>query len=510
MTGLAHPFGVSDPGNAKTTNASSLHAPSGQLVAISLLIFAAIWLLHLASTSLSPPVDSIEQLTWVRSLQWGYYKHPPLPTWLLWLPVQLLGWSRGTASLIGAAVTLGAMALFWRLLRDLRGHSHAALALLAALCITYYNGRLNYYNHNVVLMLAVVASAWCCWQAFDTKRLHWWLALGIAMGLGALAKYQIAVTAVSVLCFWLSQRGWREPVHVRGLLLAALTALLIFTPHMLWLQANDFGPVRYAMTTSLGAHLGPLARTFNAGKWVADQTLNRGLPAIIFLGVCAYSVRRRWRLPATNAGSQSRSAKPGSRALILCWAVVPLTFMPAVAVLFGADLQLQWGTAFMPFVVPAAMELLPRALWQRVRMVFAVKVFLLLQGILLLLSYLTSPVGPQSLQDHHWRTFKSKAFADAIARSARAELGGPIRVVIGDAAIAGALALQLPESPVVLIDGSFPNSPWVAGELVSRCGALEVLRAALQPADATPVGSAFPGMFWRCIRPTRSSEVCSG
>ena len=56
------------------------------------------------------------------------------------------------------------------------------------LCITYYNGRLRYYNHNVVLMLAVVASAWCCWQAFDTKRLHWWLALGIAMGLGALAK----------------------------------------------------------------------------------------------------------------------------------------------------------------------------------------------------------------------------------------------------------------------------------------------------------------------------------
>src|SRR5256885_10565865 len=24
--------------------------------------------------------DNLEQLTWVHSLEWGYYKHPPLPT----------------------------------------------------------------------------------------------------------------------------------------------------------------------------------------------------------------------------------------------------------------------------------------------------------------------------------------------------------------------------------------------------------------------------------------------
>ncbi|MBC7716569.1 MAG: glycosyl transferase, partial [Pseudorhodobacter sp.] len=48
-------------------------------------------MLLLTPVSLSPPVDNIEQLTWVRSLQWGYYKHPPLPTWLLWLTVQGFG-----------------------------------------------------------------------------------------------------------------------------------------------------------------------------------------------------------------------------------------------------------------------------------------------------------------------------------------------------------------------------------------------------------------------------------
>ena len=49
------------------------------------LVFAALWLSLLGFSSFAPPIDNIEQLTWVRSLEWGYYKHPPLPTWLLWL-----------------------------------------------------------------------------------------------------------------------------------------------------------------------------------------------------------------------------------------------------------------------------------------------------------------------------------------------------------------------------------------------------------------------------------------
>ena len=483
-------------------------SPSGHLVAAGLLIFAAAWLLHLASVSLSPPVDNIEQLTWVRSLQWGYYKHPPLPTWLLWLPVHLLGLSASTASVLGAAVTLGAMAILWRLLGEMRGPRYAAIALLAMLCITYYNGRLNYYNHNVVLWLAVVTSAWCCWRAFEQARLRWWAALGLAIGLGALAKYQIAVTVLSVLCFWISQRAWREPVHVRGALLATLIALLVFTPHLLWLPEHDFGPIRYALSTSLGVRLGAAERLFNAAHWLVDQLLNRSLPAFLLLGVCAYGISREKAGSAEPISNAVNGASRRGRALILCWALVPLAFMPAVGIAFGADLQLQWGTAFLPFVVPAAMELKPVWFWSRARLGLALKAFVALQAFLLLLSYVTSPVGIQALADHHWRGFGSKLLADAVAAPARARLGGPIRVVIGDQAIAGALALQLPERPVVLLEGHFRNSPWVTRDLVGACGALELLHAALQPSNATPVGAAFPGLYWRSVEPIRSGVSC--
>lgn len=510
MTSPNYTGGFALPERLVRVAPSRLAAPSGFLVTFSLLIFGAIWLFHLASTSLSPPVDNIEQLNWVRSLQWGYYKHPPLPTWLLWFPVQLMGMTEWTVNLLGAAVTLAAIGLLWRLLKALRGPKYAALALLSVLCITYYNGRLNYYNHNVVLMLAVVVSAWCCWLAFEERRMRWWLALGVVLGLGALVKYQIAVTVISVLCFWLTQRGWRDPLHVRGLLIAALIALLIFTPHMLWLPANDFGPVMYAVNTSLGIHLDTGERLFNAANWLADQLLNRSLPALVLLGLCAYSVSRRKKQGRAVTTLTAPLNKPGSRALIFSWAVVPLMFMPAVGIVFGSDLQLQWGTAFVLFAVPVSMELMPREVWQRVSMTFALKVFVALQAFLLLLSFVTSPLGLEVLKDDHWRTFKSKTFADEVAGPARARLGGAIRVVIGDGAIAGALALRLAERPLVLIDGHFRTSPWVPEDLVSRCGALEIIKAQQQPVNTTPVGVSFPGIYWRSIQPLWLHRSCPG
>ena len=225
-----------------------------------LLMFGAVWLAHLSYTSLSPPTDNIEQLTWVSALEGGYYKHPPLPTWLFWMPVQLFGMTAWTSYVVGATCTLGTMAMLWRLLCDMRGWRHATLALLAVLCITYYNGRLYYYNHNVVLMVFVTASAYCCWKARLTGRIGWWVALGLAIGLGALAKYQIAVTVACVLVLWLTQRGWRDPRQRLGLLLSSLVALLVFSPHIAWLRSHDFGPISYAIESSLGAHLDPSTR----------------------------------------------------------------------------------------------------------------------------------------------------------------------------------------------------------------------------------------------------------
>ena len=472
---------------------------AGAQVALGLLAYAVVWLAHLSSTALSPPTDNIEQLTWVRALEWGYYKHPPLPTWLIWLPTQVFGVNAWTSYVLGATVTLASMGLLWRLLAQLRGPSHATLALLAVLCITYYNGRLYYYNHNIVLMFLATASAALCWQAHRSARLRWWAALGVVLGLGLLAKYQIVVTMLSVLAFWFSQRAWRDARQRQGLLLAALIVLLMAVPHLQWLRAHDFAPINYARESSLGVHLNTKARWADSSQWLLDQLLNRALPAWLLLGIAAYGARRRLASRPPVASTASPSA---SRSLLLCWCGIPLLFITLTGLLTGAGLQLQWGTPFMLFAVPAAMELIgPRIAWSQVPLRRALTVFMVIQVLLLMMSQLTSARGLEALRDRHWRSFDSKGFATLVNGPAQLELAGaPLCVVSGPAIYAGALALELKDHPKVLIDGRLDRSPWLSADEASRCGQL-VLRKGLRQGGDHAVGTAFPDLWWRTVPP---------
>ena len=490
------------------------------------LVFAALWLSLLGASSLAPPIDNIEQLTWVRSLEWGYYKHPPLPTWLLWPVVQLLGLRPLATYLLGATVTLGALGLAAHLLVQMRGPRFAATALLAMLCITFYNGRLYYYNHNTVLFLFVIGSAWASWQAFSRRSLGWWAVVGLMLGLGSLSKYQIALAAASVAVLWVQQRAWRDPVHLAGAALAVGVGLLILLPHAVWLVQNDFAPIHYAMNSSLGANISQQQRPALVSNWLIDLLFNRLLPAWLLLWFALVRPRAAAAIrPDTRPDTRS-DTRPDtrgqdhpiehqrlSRALLLSFGLVPLTSLAAMGLVAGVHLQLQWGTAFAALLVPTVMELLTcRGLvFSQPVLQRAAKAFLVLQALLFGFNALTSsPLGPQRCQSSHWCRFKSADLAQAIAEPARQKAGAPIRIIEGPANYAGALALEMPERPKVLIDGNPAINPWVSRDSLLRCSRLQIDRS-VGPHDASwqAAGPEFPDIHWRVVKPSNTDEPCS-
>ena len=445
--------------------------------------------------------------------------------------MQVFGLSAGITYGMGAVTVLGSLAILWRLLTTLRGSAFADIALLFGLCIGYYNRHLFYYNHNVVLLLLSVASAALLWQAYTSRRLRWWIALGVAIGLGALSKYQIAVTILSVLAFWLHQRAWRDLAHRLGLLCTALTALLIFVPHIEWLRDHHFGPIGYAVDTSLGAGLSASARVKGALGWLVEQLLFRGGLAFALLTLVAWQLTTSRPVQQPTSTPRDLPHRDPARALILAWGLLPLCFMPLVAITLGSHIMGHWGTAFVIFAVPAAMELAPRGFWDRADWIKVIPYFLLIQAFLLTQEYISMRQGPVAYGKRNRNHFDASAFVKAIAGPARAQLGGPIRVVSGPANPAGILAVQLEEKPLVLIDGRLERSPWMSSGLVARCGAVELgftesvdtppadkamppepevpyARVPIDPAGARPVGPMLPGLSWRVRMPEPGAAPC--
>ena len=174
-----------------------------------------------------------------------------------------------------------------------------------------------------------------------------------------------------------------------------------------------------------------------------------------------------------------------------------------MALVSGAHVQLHWGTPYLLFVVPAALELAGGGAWtRRVPPRAALVAFLVVQAALMLRMALVAPTGGAiARKPDDWRYFDSRALAEALHAPAMRALGGPVRLVSGPPAEAGALALRLPERPLVLIKGEPRFSPWVPADLASRCGALELKRAPARPEGFEPVAAEFRNLYWRVRRP---------
>ena len=452
--------------------------PQAWQIVLGMIAFAAPWLWLLERSTLAPPTDNIEQLTWVRSLEWGYYKHPPLPTWLLWpFFVQALGWSAWTTYVLGALCTLGGFFIYWRMLRGMRGGAYALVALLAGLCVTFYNGRLHFYNHEIPLITFVAGAATACWRAWQTRKIVWWVALGLCLGLGALSKYQAAVAALCVFVFWLSQRGWRDPMQVFGLRWRRSPRWR--SSSRTCTGSSSTTSNRWAMRCRpRWARTCPGRAFAQVGRWWGDQILNRALPAWALLAAL-WLVTRRLRPAAPGRRPMSRrcGARPAARVRAGAAAVRqhdgPDLRRPRAAAL-GHALSAVRGAGGVGAGGRRRLDLAgaPRT---------ALVAFLVVQAALMLRMALVAPTGGAiARKPDDWRYFDSRALAEALHAPAMRALADPSGSC--PAARRGRRAGPAPAGAAPGADqGELRFSPWVPADLASRCGALELKRAPARP-----------------------------
>ena len=425
-------------------------------------------------------MDNVEEYIWSSSLQWGYYKHPPLPTWLAHGAIELLGYNSWALYALGGLLYIGSLALFWKTLQLCQGRTFATLALLAACGITFYNGRINYYNHNTVIAFLTALSAYLFVRLHLRGRLLTWALFGLVLAMGMLSKYQFALTiaALSLAYMWLGM--WRQPQQLKGATLAFMVCTLALAPHLYWLAHTPFGPIQYAMHSSLGAGLTGQNKAIKVLTWTLDWLFNRSLLAWAFLLFVRFSKPAK---ALTDRAQRPDTYTPVL--LLLGWG--PLLMMMAMGAVAGVDLQLQWPTAFSLWTVPAVMLLPVFKPLQQLKQVplKAYAAFAIIQILLMVLSWVTSPFGPKPSRPAHWREFPSAALAQAMQTIIQPQLGQDIQIISGPPNPAGAIALRLPTHPKVLVDGQLQLSPWLTEKDIQSTPIVHLTPLADAPSHAS-------------------------
>ncbi len=95
----------------------------------------------------------------------------------------------------------------------------------------------------------------------------------------------------------------------RGLLLATAVALLVVTPHLIWLLDDHFAAIAYA--TQQGQSMNSSERAMNVASFLAQQ-LRMLFPALLLCGLLLMLGRRRGhrRLDEKTASSTRRRSWP--------------------------------------------------------------------------------------------------------------------------------------------------------------------------------------------------------
>ncbi|WHZ11416.1 MAG: hypothetical protein OJF60_001855 [Burkholderiaceae bacterium] len=458
MSSIQAPAAASDP---------ALRASwAGRQLLLFGALYLAAWTLGAAFIPRAMHLDSIEQVVWAQSWQWGYYKHPPLPSALMHaLNLAFGGPSQALTAFAAQGCSVVAMIYVWLLARCMMPPRIAIIAVVLDSLLSYHTINALTLNHNTVSLPFTAAALYHFYRAVCTDKRRHWLALGVAAGLAMLTKYSAVLALAGLLAVVLAQRLWTDRRVLRGLALSLLVFALLLLPHVHWLFVNNFPPIHYAehqLDSSAGRFHVLLGFLINQASRVSVMLLMAW-------------VLVRWSDPAqvtpgTRTPATARERFDRRYLAITLW--TPLVLAVAPALLRGDALDSNWVSAYFLTAGPLLAHryfrgnrdpsLLPRT-W---------KLTALAQVGIFVIFFAGAAVVPEIVGRNARFNFPSRELAASAQALWRAHASGPLRIVVSDTWTGGNIALHLRPEPMVFMDHDRRKTPWLSDEDVRRCGAL--------------------------------------
>ena len=226
-----------------------------QLLAVVALISALTALRVIYASVLELRTDEAYYWTWSKENVLSFLDHPPMIAWFIRFGTAIFGDTNLGVRFAGIVAMLVTQLLLADIVRRVTHDFRAVvLAVLMPEAAVYYGLLMAKVSPDVALIPFAVAMAWALVRLNESGDARWWLAAGVFAGLSLLSKFTAVMLFPAVLAFMLVP-DWRR----RWLLspypwLAALIAVVLFLPVLIWNSQHDWASFRFQLVRAVATH----------------------------------------------------------------------------------------------------------------------------------------------------------------------------------------------------------------------------------------------------------------
>jgi 4-amino-4-deoxy-L-arabinose transferase-like glycosyltransferase len=247
----------------------------------AIILIAAMTALRIVYASLIDlRTDEAYYWTWSKEHVLSFLDHPPMIAWFIRFGTAIFGDTNLGVRFAGILAMLATQLLLADLVRRVTSDVRAVvIAVLMPEAALYYGLLMAKVAPDTALIPFALAMVWALVRLAESNEPRWWLAAGLFAGLALLSKFTAVMLLPAVAAFTLVP-DWRR----RWLLspypwLAALIALLVFSPVLIWNAQHDWASFKFQLVRATAAH-------DISGRTVGDYIgLQLGLVGFVLLPV---------------------------------------------------------------------------------------------------------------------------------------------------------------------------------------------------------------------------------
>jgi 4-amino-4-deoxy-L-arabinose transferase-like glycosyltransferase len=267
------------------------------LLALVALTAVRIWGLHVSTVDLY--VDEAQYWAWSRDLAFGYFSKPPLLAWIIAASDHVCGSTEACVRSASPVFYLGTCLVVYAVGRELYGQKTAAWAAISFALATGMSFSSRIISTDVPLLFFWSVALLAYIKLLPGPDWRWAIALGIAFGLGMLAKYAMIYFLLSVTSAAFLDRDGRALLARGQTWLALAIGVLILSPNIYWNLSHDLATFRHTggNVTGGGLHLRPFGPLeFLASQFAVAGPVVFATFLVVLLRIGAWPTSREDRL----------------------------------------------------------------------------------------------------------------------------------------------------------------------------------------------------------------------